>query len=158
MCPGNRSFNAWRGPGAGQGAVNGSDWQPYIRVMPHSEHPSGSSCICAALFDTARFTIGRDEWSTVVKFRKGTSVVEPGVTPVTDLTWTARTLSELEDMCGESRLWGGMHFPGAVPAGKQLCAGLGEMAYRRTAFLLAGDEKFCSSDNCSAMKAAFRNP
>ena len=55
----------------------------------------------------------------------GSSVVEPGVTPATDLTWTARTLTEMEDMCGASRLWGGMHFPGAVPAGKELCSGLG---------------------------------
>jgi hypothetical protein len=76
---GDATLQAWKGPGAGQGAaVKGHDWQPYIRVMPHSEHPSGSSCICAVLFDVARLTLGRDEWTTVLDFKKGSSAVEPG--------------------------------------------------------------------------------
>jgi hypothetical protein len=40
---GDATLQAWKGPGAGQGNLKGHDWQPYIRVMPHSEHPSGSS-------------------------------------------------------------------------------------------------------------------
>ena len=72
----------------GQGVdVKGRDWQPYIRVMPHSEHPSGSSCICSVLFDVARLVMGRDAWSTVVNFKKGSSVVEPGLTPAKPITW-----------------------------------------------------------------------
>ena len=26
--------------------IKNKDFQPYIRVMPHSEYPSGSSCLC----------------------------------------------------------------------------------------------------------------
>lgn len=26
-----------------------SDWTPYVRVIPHSEYPSASGCICTAL-------------------------------------------------------------------------------------------------------------
>jgi hypothetical protein len=81
-----------------------------------------------------------------------------GVTPATDLTWTAHSVTEMEDVCGASRLWGGMHFPAAVPAGKQLCRGLGEMAYRRASYLVAGDERFCKEVGCSDMQPAFRNP
>ena len=64
----------------------------------------------------------------------------------------------MEHVCGASRLWGGMHFPDAVPAGKRLCSGIGEHAYRRVSFLVAGDEKFCKEADCSDMKPAFRNP
>jgi hypothetical protein len=154
---GNDTLTAWAGPGAGQAHMAGRDWQPYKRVMPHSEHPSGSSCICAALYDNARLVVGGDEWRTDLVFRKGSSRVEPGLTPARDITWRARTISALENMCGESRLWGGMHFSDAVPAGKRLCAGIGEMAYRRASFLVAGDEKFCKEADCSDMKPAFRN-
>ena len=39
----------------GSGVVNikAEEWQPYIRVMPHAEFPSGSSCFCRAFADTA---------------------------------------------------------------------------------------------------------
>jgi hypothetical protein len=32
-------------------------------------------------------------------------------------------------LCGESRLWGGMHFSASVPAGNNLCGGFGAEAY-----------------------------
>ena len=65
----------------------------------------------------------------------------------------------MEDVCWESRLWGGMHFPGAVPAGKEICSGIGEKAYRRVAYLFSGgDERFCAAGDCADARPAFRNP
>ena len=40
------------GPSIGSVNLMAEEWQPYIRVMPHAEFPSGSSCFCRAFADT----------------------------------------------------------------------------------------------------------
>ena len=55
-------------------------------------------------------------WS--VPAPRGSSRVEPGVTPAADITlgpWA--TWSSFENECGLSRLWGGVHFRAAIEAG-----------------------------------------
>jgi len=46
--------------------------------------------------------------------------------------YTSRTLNE---RCGESRLEGGMHFNASVPAGRELCSGIGAKAAQTTKLL-----------------------
>lgn len=118
------------------------DFRAFVRVMPHSEYPSGSSCICA---NYAEFTDG----FTTKYFRNQN---------LTDLRWglpggvdlgcrenstfdhthaafygcgqggfEIANMTVLSQECGESRLWGGMHFTRSVAAGRELCAGLGEL-------------------------------
>ena len=91
---GDETLLAWAGPGSDETetSMKGRDWQPYIRVMPHSEHPSGSSCICSVIFDVARLVAGTDEYVTVVDFKRGSSTAEPGKTPREDVRWTANTI------------------------------------------------------------------
>lgn len=55
----------------------------------------------------------------------GGSRVEPGVTPQADTVLSFSGLEELRLMCGSTRLDGGMHFRASVPAGSDLCDGLG---------------------------------
>ena len=43
------TINTWGGPYAGTQQIRGKDFQPYKRVMPHSEYPSGSACLCEAI-------------------------------------------------------------------------------------------------------------
>merc|ERR1712238_133250 len=47
-------------------------------------------------------------------------------------------LQHLAEECGESRLWGGMHFTASVPAGVELCGGLGTLGVERVEFLRNG--------------------
>mmetsp|Transcript_12974 Transcript_12974/g.31623 ORF Transcript_12974/g.31623 Transcript_12974/m.31623 type:complete len:547 (+) Transcript_12974:209-1849(+) len=96
------------------------DWQALIPVMPHSEYPSGSGCICLAV---AQFI---DEF---LSDQYGDSSIET--------TWdfenlgpvTFTDMMELADVCGESRLWGGMHFTPSVPDSYTLCDGVGTQGY-----------------------------
>ena len=88
--------------------------------MPHSEYPSGSGCICLAV---AQFI---DEF---LSDQYGDSSIET--------TWdfealgpvTFTDMKELADVCGESRLWGGMHFTPSVPDSYTLCDGVGTQGY-----------------------------
>ena len=131
---GNQLITTYGGPFRGVQEIKSRDFEAYKRVMPHSEYPSGSSCIChtAAQFTTT-FLAERYGFTEAVPVQipnprgpiaAGSSKIEPGVTPSEDLFITMESLSQLDAICGESRLWGGMHFTASVPAGVALCDGL----------------------------------
>ena len=61
----------------------------------------------------------------VPTFLAGSSKTEPGVTPAEDLSVVYPNMKALRDACGNSRLDGGMHFEASVPAGYELCSGVG---------------------------------
>lgn len=43
---GNTLVETYAGPGEGVQSIKASEWEPFIRTMPHSEFPSSSACIC----------------------------------------------------------------------------------------------------------------
>jgi hypothetical protein len=60
----------------------------------------------------------------------GSSVIEPGVTPATDITlgpWA--TFTEFEQTCGLSRVWGGVHFLSSLSAAQEMCRPIGDLAF-----------------------------
>ena len=48
------------------------------------------------------------------------------------------SLTELSDTCGQSRLWGGMHFTASIAGSHQLCDGIGQSGYQYVVGLLNG--------------------
>ncbi|CAM9509280.1 unnamed protein product, partial [Scytosiphon promiscuus] len=131
---GGEHVETYAGPDAGVQTIRAEEWMPFIRTMPHSEYPSASSCICEAYVEQIREWLdGEDEIDPPIQFpppELGTPVLEFS-------SW-----SEISEMCGDSRYWGGMHFERAVPAGVELCGG-DDMARSISASidaLVAGDE------------------
>ena len=124
------------------GPLVARDFQAFLRVMPHSEFPSGSACICTAYHE---FT---DAWTTarfgrnLTDMRWGYGGIDLGCTPesLQDDSMAAflgclytggfdiPSMTALAEECGQSRLWGGMHFTASVPAGHEICQGLGDLA------------------------------
>ena len=44
---GDKTFTTYAGPDEEEPQeIKASEWEPFIRTMPHSEFPSGSACIC----------------------------------------------------------------------------------------------------------------
>ena len=125
------TISGWGGPG--RGVVNdlpGREWRSYLNTGNHPEYPSGSACFCAAHAQASRRFLGSDAmgWSVAVTARS--SVIEPGVTPSSDIVlgpW--ETFTEFENECGMSRVWGGVHFKAALTAGQQLCRPIGDLAF-----------------------------
>jgi hypothetical protein len=89
------------------------DFEAFIRVMPHSEFPSGSSCLCTTYMEFTDLYLNSKYNSTITDF--------------TGRGLTFANMEELRDVCSQSRIWGGMHYPEAVPAGEQICEGLGTL-------------------------------
>lgn len=110
--------------------IKARDFEAFIRVMPHGEFPSGSSCLCTAYYEFADVFFGTrygDTLSDIEWHRHGT-----------DRYYTLENMEALRDVCGVSRLWGGMHYTAAIAAGEEVCSGLGDLAYNYVTALKNG--------------------
>jgi hypothetical protein len=127
---GDRPITAWGGPGRGTDVIPASQWQSYMGTADHPEYPSGSACFCSAHAQASRRWLGSDEFGWAVPISAGSSKVEPGITPASNIvlgpwgTWT-----DFEQSCGLSRVYGGVHFYSAIEAGHALCRPIGDLAY-----------------------------
>ena len=127
----NRRITGWAGPGRGiVDDLPASEWRSYLNTGNHPEYPSGSSCFCAAYAQASRRYFGTDTFGWSVPVPAGSSVIEPGVTPATNITlgpWN--TFTEFENECSRSRVYGGVHFSAATVEGQALCRPIGDLAF-----------------------------
>jgi hypothetical protein len=105
---------AWGGPNQGTKMIDGGSWLPYqpsyFPSPPFAEYSSGHSNFSAAGAEVLRLFTGKDKFGASVTIPAGSSVVEPGFAPASDVTLTWRTFSDAADEAGISRLYGGIHF------------------------------------------------
>ena len=129
---------AWGGPGVGTISIPANEWKSYLEEADHPEYPSASACFCNAHTSSARLYLGTDNLNWTVPVLAGSSRVEPGITPASDINLHFPTWSKFNEDCGNSRVWAGVHFPAAVEASNGLCQVFGEMAYDYLNELIAG--------------------
>ncbi len=89
---------------------------------------------------------GSGDFPLTMEVKAGSSKTEPGVTPQNNITLSYTAWSEVQDACGESRLYGGMHFSKAVPGGRELCTGLASHIVNRAEKLKMGDSSGALAD------------
>ncbi|CAH0991167.1 hypothetical protein SIN8267_01269 [Sinobacterium norvegicum] len=136
---GDQPVTAWGG--AYQGTVTdlpAKQWTSYLGVADHPEYPSASASFCAAHAETSRLFLGSDDLGYVVPTAAGSSRVEPGLTPAYDIVLEFDSWSDLEQKCGDSRVWSGVHFPASVPAGQRIGSKIAKRAYRFVQRKLSG--------------------
>ncbi|WP_218105712.1 DUF6851 domain-containing protein [Micromonospora inyonensis] len=129
---GGEKLTAWGGPGKGTVSdITGDEWQGYLSTLAFAspEYPSASSALCLAYVQQARRFIGTDQLTIAWPVPKGSSLVEPGVTPASDMTLSWSSLSDFASDCGQSRIWGGENFPSSVEAAKRYAPQIGDLAY-----------------------------
>jgi hypothetical protein len=138
---GNQPVTAWGGPGMGTVTdLPGVEWRSYLNTADHPEYPSGSASFCAAHAQAARrFFGGSDVFGWSVLVLKGSSRIEPQITPAADtLLGPWNTWSEFEEECAMSRFWGGVHFLASLPAGQGIGRPIGDLAYQFVQAHIAG--------------------
>ena len=105
---------AWQGPGQGAGLINGEDWRSYqaetVVSPPFPEYTSGHSTFSAAGAEILKRFTGSDAFGHSFTQRAGTSTIEPGTVPATDVTLAWPTFSAAAAQAGLSRRYGGIHF------------------------------------------------
>jgi hypothetical protein len=109
-----RMVRAWAGPYQGTQLIDGAAWFPYqpttFPTPPFPEYSSGHSNFSAAGAEIlGRFT-HNDRFGASATLRAGSSKVEPGAVPASDLTLSWATFSDAADEAGISRRYGGIHF------------------------------------------------
>jgi hypothetical protein len=123
-------LNTFGGDMSVDGPVNiaARDFEATIRVMPHGEFPSGSACLCKLYQEFTDVYLEEIYGKSITRFGN---------------TYNSKIyddMSELSQICGDSRVWGGLHYPPAVPAGAAICAGLGTLASEWTIDLQNGSD------------------
>jgi VCPO second helical-bundle domain/Domain of unknown function (DUF6851) len=124
----NKLVTSWLGPGKGYGRVQGQNWMPYqaltVVTPAFPEYVSGHSTFSAAGRTVLLMFYGNDDsFNAKVTIKKGSSKIEPNVTPAKDVVLSWNTLSAAADEAGMSRRWGGIHFY----SGDQQGRGLGRL-------------------------------
>jgi hypothetical protein len=130
---------AWGGPGQGTVQLPANLWKEYLNVADHPEYPSGSQAFCAAHAQASRLYLGSDNLGWVIPTPAGSSLVEPGVTPATDINLVFDTWTDFSETCGNSRIWGGIHFEDAVLNSRPLGEEIGTIAYEWAQGHINGD-------------------
>jgi len=132
-------------------------WVPFIRVMPHAEYPSGSASICTVAYEYTQRLVqeeyGDDDLPTTWNYKAGSNKFAKGL-PKEDFVEELDSLKDIQYQCGQSRLWGGMHFTASIEAAEKLVEGYGSAVYDYTVELLGGDkipQKPIEND-CGSMK------
>ncbi|MEV0134080.1 vanadium-dependent haloperoxidase [Dactylosporangium sp. NPDC050688] len=127
---GDKKITAWGGPGKGTvNDITGNEWRSYLNTADHADYPSTSSTYCLAYAQAARRFLGTDKLSVSTTFAKGSSAIEPGVTPAADLTLHWDNLTDLANDCRMSRVWAGVHFRAAIENAEQFAPKVGDSVY-----------------------------
>ncbi|MDQ3876355.1 MAG: vanadium-dependent haloperoxidase [Actinomycetota bacterium] len=109
-----RTITAWAGPYRGRGEIDGPAWLPYqpsyFPTPPFPEYSSGHSNFSAAGAEILRRFTRSDIFGGEATITAGSSKVEPGTVPATDITLSWPTFSAAADEAGLSRRYGGIHF------------------------------------------------
>src|SRR5204863_127417 len=101
-------------------------------VSGHSTYSSTAASILAAC-------TGSDRFGYSVTLPKGSSKIEPGVTPARPVTLTWATLTEAAEEAGLSRRYGGLHFERADLAGRQLGRLVASKAWAKARMYFSGN-------------------
>jgi hypothetical protein len=94
--------------------IKARDFEAFVRVMPHGEFPSGSSCLCTAYMEFTDVYLTGEYGRSISNFTDRDRHLYAN-------------MEEFRDVCGASRLWGGMHYVASIAAGEEICAGLGTL-------------------------------
>lgn len=136
-----KMVNAYRGFRFGNGMISADEWEPLLQVQPHSEYPSASAVICAASLERLQADLEEivgPNGTIPLYVTQIPPATIPGNPVKTTVTVRFETLKEAAFSCGESRLYGGVHFEPAVTEGFKLGEGIGKAAFEHAKDLIEG--------------------
>lgn len=137
-----KKVRAWGGPHQGTRLVDGADWQPYqvptMITPPFPEYVSGHSTFSAAGATILQRFTGSDACGASHTQRAGTSRIEPGTTPVTDVPLSWATFSDAANEAGISRRYGGIHFVDGDLTGRGMGRQIAAQAWQKARGYISG--------------------
>ncbi|MEP7252329.1 MAG: DUF6851 domain-containing protein [Ginsengibacter sp.] len=133
-----KKIKAWGGPFKGTVQMDGKDWMPYQRpdfiTPPFAEHVSGHSAFSKAAAYILHEYTKKDGFDGCFLVKKGSSNIEPGQTPATDMMLEWPTLTAAAEQAGLSRLSGGIHFKRGNDLGQKLGADVAKCVWEKALY------------------------
>ena len=133
-----KNIEAWAGPGLGTRPMLGQFFNSYIGTPPFAEYTSGHSAFSAAAATVLALFTGSDAFGGSVTFPAGSSPIEPGVVPASELTLSWATFTEAANEAGVSRRYGGIHFKDGDLESRRMGRRIGALVWERVQFYLSG--------------------
>jgi hypothetical protein len=124
-------IQAWAGPFLGTRSIPAEQFQSYIATPPFAEYTSGHSAFSTVSATVLRLFTGSPRLEASYTFSRGSSIVEPGVTPGSAVTLAWRTLDDAADEAGLSRRYGGIHFRQADLESRRMGQQIGHVVWRK---------------------------
>src|SRR5262245_12348598 len=127
---------AWGGPFRGSHYIFGEDWQPYqpasFITPPFGEYVSGHSAFSMASAEILKSFTGSDDFGASVSLPAGSSRIEPGLTPASDITLKWETFTGAAEEASLSRLYGGIHFTDGNAYGRIMGRKIGAEVWKKS--------------------------
>jgi hypothetical protein len=134
---------AWGGIGQGTVAMDGSQWMPYqeasVVTPPFPEYVSGHSTFSAAGASILQQFTGSSAFNYSYTVPAGSSVIEPGIAPSTDITLSWATFTDAANQAGLSRQYGGIHFNKGDLDGRALGANVASAVWNKVQSYISGN-------------------
>jgi hypothetical protein len=120
----------------GTRTTDGGNWVPYQPVTSPTplspEYVSEISSESAAAAQILLKWTGSDAFGDSITFEKGSSKIEPGITPAKPVVLKWKTFTEAADQAGMSGRYAGIHFARADLAGRKLGHLVAERAWTKS--------------------------
>ncbi|HEX6468211.1 MAG TPA: hypothetical protein VF069_03875 [Streptosporangiaceae bacterium] len=137
--------------GTGPQMIDGADWWPYqprfFATPSFPEYPSGHSSFGGAGGEVLKLFTGSDRYGGSVTVKAGSSRIEPGISPRTDITLYWPTFSSAVTENGISRRYGGLHFKDGDLYGQLAGRKSGDLAWAKATRLFAGKADWSDGDH-----------
>jgi hypothetical protein len=143
-----KKIRAWGGPGKGTIEMDGSQWIP--STPPFPDFVSGHSAYSTAAARILSLWTGSDRFGDSAELPKGSSKIEPGITPHETIVLKWQTFTEAADEAGMSRRYGGIHFRRADLTGRLLGRAVTDSAWAKALTYFCGTLEPQSHEESSA--------
>ena len=131
-------IEAWGGPFQGTKLIRGEDFTSYIATPPFAEYTSGHSAFSGAAAETLKSFTANPHFGASVTLAKGTSAIEPGAVPASDVTLRWKTFDDAAEEAGLSRRLGGIHFRQGDLESRELGRRIARQVWAKTLDHLSG--------------------
>jgi hypothetical protein len=155
-----KTIKSWGGSGKGTVELDGSQWIPYEPASdptpPSPEFVSETSAMSSAAARILALWTGSDHFGDSVSFSKGSSKIEPSITPREPVVLHWDTFTEAADQAGMSGRYGGIHFRRGDLAGHALGRAVANLAWSKANSYFNGTAQQKSSRDSATLEMGFR--
>jgi hypothetical protein len=138
-----KTIKTWGGPAKGTLQIDGGQWLPYqsatLPTPSSPEYVSETSAESAAAARVLALFTGSDRFGYSMAAEKGSSRIEPGITPAQPVALKWETFTEAADQAGLAGCFAGIHFTSADLAGRQLGRLAADRGFARAELYFSGN-------------------